>query len=206
MAGKSKVWFVDDLPRNLEKFAKNHAADFDVTTFLSTDAVLKRIVRGDLPDALLCDVFFYDTVQEAERVERKIDDLADQLRDTANEIGVIDHTRALGIRLMEKVYEHFGNRPPPFPMYAYTSKGPFLLEQKDWENISKYGAEILLKNRVSPQTERIEIEGDIALHRQKRSWLYWLSTSYPRFLWAAGPSIFGGVIVLLIGKWLRGTW
>ena len=52
MAGKSKVWFVDDLPRNLEKFAKNHAADFDVTTFLSTDAVLKRIVRGDLPDAM----------------------------------------------------------------------------------------------------------------------------------------------------------
>ena len=87
MAGKSKVWFVDDLPRNLEKFAKNHAADFDVTTFLSTDAVLKRIVRGDLPDALLCDIFFYDTVQEAERVERKIDALAEQLRDTANEIG-----------------------------------------------------------------------------------------------------------------------
>jgi hypothetical protein len=88
---------------------------------------------------------------------------------------------------MQKVYEHFGNRPPPFPMYVYTSKGPFLLEQKDWENISKYGAEILLENRVSPQNERIEIEGDIALHRQKRSWLYW--TSYPRFIWAVGPSI-----------------
>src|SRR6516164_1868468 len=102
MAGKSKVWFVDDLPRNLEKFAKNHAADFDVTTFPATDAVLKRIVRGDLPNALLCDVFFYDTVEEAERVERKIDDLAKQLRDTAIEIGVIDHTRALGIRLCRR--------------------------------------------------------------------------------------------------------
>ena len=93
MPGKSKVWFVDDPPR--KKFAKNHAADFDVTTFPATDAVLKRIVRGDLPNALLCDVFFYDTVEEAERVERKIDDLAKQLRDTAIEIGVVDHTRAL---------------------------------------------------------------------------------------------------------------
>jgi len=71
MAGKSKVWFVDDLPRNLEKFAKNHAADFDVTTFLSTDAVLKRIVRGDLPDALLCDVFFYDRFRKQNGLKEK---------------------------------------------------------------------------------------------------------------------------------------
>jgi hypothetical protein len=53
-------------------------------------------------------------------------------------------------------------------MFAYTSKGPFLLEQKECENISKYGAEILLKNRVTADGERTEIEGDVILYRKNR--------------------------------------
>ncbi len=50
-------------------------------------------------------------------------------------------------------------------MYAYTSKGPFLLERGEWKKLSKYGAEILLKNRVSAADERYEIDGDIRIHK-----------------------------------------
>jgi hypothetical protein len=52
-------------------------------------------------------------------------------------------------------------------MYAYTSKGPFLLERKEWKKLSKFGAEILLKNRVSADDVRYEIDGDIFVRKRR---------------------------------------
>jgi hypothetical protein len=202
MLQKDKVWFVDDLPRNLEKFKRNHGEYFDVELFADPAAVLQRIHNKEYPDALLCDVFFYDTVAEAERVEKKIDELAVALRKTANEIGVHDHRHAAGITLMRNIYEHFNNQPPHFPMYAYTSKGPFLLEQNEWENISKYGAQVLLKGRVTADIERTEIAGDIAMHKAKNSWLGWINTTSRKIALALIPGLF----VFFIGAWLRGHW
>ena len=148
------VWLVDDLPRNLRKFEENHRGSFKIETFSKVDEVLDRIHKKDYPDALLCDVFFYDSVERAEQVEAEVEKLAEHLKKTAQRLGAYDHRYTVGIQLMKKIYEFFGNKAPPFPMYAYTSKGPFLLEQSEWDNISKYGAEILLKNRVSPAQQQ----------------------------------------------------
>ena len=130
--------------------------------------MLALIQRDERPDALLCDVFFYETFEEAERVEGDVERLAIHLRAEASKAKANDPQRAKGIKLMQQIYEHYGNHPPLFPIYAYTSKGPFLLEQKDWYDISKYGAQVLLKNRVTPEAEREEIEGDIEI-KGKRS-------------------------------------
>ena len=147
MTQKPKVWLVDDLPENLERFRSNHESHFDIETFSSPGAVLRRISNKEYPDALLCDVFFYDSLDVARDVEQKIENLAEQLKKTATDIGANDHTRTIGITLMKSIFEHFGESRPTFPIYAYTSKGPFLLEQSEWENLSKYGAQVLLKNR-----------------------------------------------------------
>jgi predicted nucleotide-binding protein len=163
MEHKPKVWLVDDLPRNLDRFNANHREHFDIRTFSNTRGVFDLIERGERPDALLCDIFFYDSVQEAENIENDVEQLAIDLKAKASKAGANDPQRAKGIKLMQQIYEHYGNQAPLFPMYAYTSKGPFLLEQQDWENISKYGAQVLLKNRVPPKAEREEIEGDIAI-------------------------------------------
>src|SRR6266478_8009515 len=96
------VWFVDDLPRNLRKFEENHKDSFKVETFSKIDEVLDRIHKKDYPDALLCDVFFYDSVEEAERVEVEVDKLAEQLRRTAQKNELHDHRHAAGIQLMKK--------------------------------------------------------------------------------------------------------
>jgi hypothetical protein len=155
-----------------------------------------------MPGSMLCDVFFYDSVDEAREVEQKIDELAIRLKTTATEIGANDHTHASGIALMKKIFEHFGEKPPPFPIYAYTSKGPFLLEQSEWENISKYGAEVLLKNRITAEREWTEIEGDIALSKRKNS--LWAKTNRAaRFLLLA---LLPGLFYLFLGRYLRGTW
>ena len=103
------VWFVDDLPRNLRKFEDNHRDYFKVKTFSKIDEVLDRNHKKDYPDALLCDVFFYDSVEEAEQVEAEIENLAKQLKETAQRNRLLDHRHAVGIQLMKKIYEFFGN-------------------------------------------------------------------------------------------------
>ena len=95
--------------------------------------------------------------------------VAKQLKKTAIKNNLYDHTHAAGIDLMRNIHGHFlkeGRSRPAFPVYAYTSKGPFLLEQKDWKNISTWGAQVLLKNRVTVETERMEIEGDIEINKR----------------------------------------
>lgn len=195
------VWLVDDLPRNLAKFEENHRGSFKIETFSKVDEVLDRIHKRDYPEALLCDVFFYDSVERAEQVEAEVEKLAEQLKETAQRLGAYDHRHAAGIQLMKKIYEFFGNKPPTFPMYAYTSKGPFLLEQSEWDNISKYGAEILLKNRVSPERERLEIKGDIVIAKSRRSWLAWGKLRSRKFFWDLWPNVAVAIVFFFLGKW-----
>jgi len=145
--------------------------------------------------------FFYDSVEEAERVEAEVEKLAEELKKTAQRLGAYDHRHAAGIQLMKKIYEFFGNKAPRFPMYAYTSKGPFLLEQSEWDNISKYGAEILLKNRVSPERERLEIKGDIVIAKSRRSWLAWGKLRSREFFWDLWPNAAVAVVFFFLGKW-----
>jgi hypothetical protein len=201
-AKKRKVWLVDDLPENLDRFRLNHESHFDIKTFSHTGDVLRRINNKEYPDALLCDIFFYDTVEEAREVEHRIEQLAQDLKTTATAIGANDHTHAVGIALMKKIFEHFGGKRPDFPIYAYTSKGPFLLEQSEWENISKYGAEVLLKNRITAEREWTEIEGDIAIAKRNKS--LWLGTK--RSTWIILSALLPGLFYLFVGRFLRGSW
>ena len=169
MVEKPVVWFVDDLPRNRKAFRTHHKDHFVIKLFSKPGAVLKRFRKREYPDALLCDLFFYETVQEAEWVENQIARLAKELKDRAIEMELYDHRHAAGIDLMRRIHEHFqkeGRSRPAFPIYAYTSKGPFLLEQKEWKKISTWGAQILLKNRVTVETERMEIDGDIQINKE----------------------------------------
>ncbi len=206
MTSNPKVWFVDDLPSNLETFKRNHAEHFDIELFNTPGEVLERILKKEYPEALLCDIFFYDSVEEAEDVEKKIEKLALNLKAVAKQIGANDHTHATGIELMREIYEHFGKKAPPFPMYAYTSKGPFLLEQKEWENISKYGAEVLLKNKVTAESERLEIVGDIAVHKLDNSWFERAKGGSHWLMWALIPGIILTVVSFCIRRLITGTW
>jgi hypothetical protein len=60
MKKKWSVWLVDDLPSNLKKFTSNHKGHYAIRTFKHPNQVMKQIVKKNYPDALLCDVFFYD--------------------------------------------------------------------------------------------------------------------------------------------------
>ena len=151
--------------RSLDQNHKNHYA---IRTFKHPNQVMEQIAEENYPDALLCDVFFYDEVREAKRVEKDIEKLSKKLKREATKANANDHRRALGLNLMGEIFEHFNHQHhrPPFQMYAYTSKGPFLLERKEWKKLSKFGVEILLKNRISVRNERHEIDGDILIRKR----------------------------------------
>jgi len=197
-----KVWFVDDLPENLRRFREAQDPYFAVETFNSTTDVMNRIRNNDYPDALLCDIFFFESEARAREVEEQVQRLAEELKKKASEIGVDHDKHTAGIKLMEDIFNYFDGKPPPFPMYAYTSKGPLLLNEREWQEIAKYGAEILLKGRVTPEIERNEILGDIALQKSKNSRIGRLGAgfSYPEFTWRIISGLAGGVLGLVIGK------
>jgi CheY-like chemotaxis protein len=204
MSAEYTVWLVDDLPTNLTKFKENHTSDFkQIETFAKPKDVLDRLRKGDEPDALLIDVFFYETPERAREVEDEVAGLVENLKKKAANLGLMDHKYAAGIALMEQIHKHYKNRKPPFPMYAYTSKGPFLLEQKDWQNISTFGAEVLLKGKVAPDSEVVEIVGDIQQSKLQNSWRVWLKSVGLKSAIALWP----GSIWFFVGyatRWLFG--
>ena len=91
-------------------------------------------------------------------------------------------------------------------MYAYTSKGPFLLEQSEWDKISEYGAEILLKGRVTAEGERTEIIGDIEFYRNKNSWTARMKGAAHGLFWTLLQGLFFIGLSLVIGRLVREMW
>jgi len=206
MTSKYTVWLVDDLPKNRHDFEINHAADFNVKTFAKPSEVLSCISRGQHPDALLVDVFFYDTEEQAQKAEDEVAAQADKIREATAKLGLLDHKYAAGITLMESIHAYFKKKPPPFPMYAYTTKGPYLLEQKDWQKISEYGGRVLLKGRVTAQSEVTEIVGDIEISRAKNSWTALLKTMIHKAVFPLWPGLFWlvvGSLGTILANWLR---
>lgn len=126
MERKPVVWYVDDVSSNLRRFENNHKDDFDIRTFKEPSQVVAQLGIST-PDALLCDIFFYETEEMAESIEAKINERASDLPALAKDIDSDKDSYQAGIPLIEDVYRRFDNQPP-FPVYAYTSKGPYLLD------------------------------------------------------------------------------
>jgi CheY-like chemotaxis protein len=191
-----RVWFVDDLPSNRKRFEENHRDDFAVRTFERPSEVLDAIQRDGPPDALLCDIYFYDTVSQAEQIEAKVSEEAERLRTVANSINANRDEAQQGIGLLEEVSRLFHGKPP-FPVYAYTSKGPYLLGGPALDRIARSGARWILKGKFDAGTERWVIDRDIRDLKSRR----WRNAIW-RSLWII--LIGTGVLGWFVGKTLEG--
>jgi len=145
------------------------------------------------PDALLCDVFFYDTVSVAEEMERRVQEKATEIRKFGEEIGANRIANQAGVPLIQTVAARFGTQ---FPIYAYTSKGPYLLDELGYDRIGDAGARWLFKGKYGSHTEQVIIQQDIEEFRVKNS----LTMRLARFFWISlfGSGIVGGLVVWLL--------
>ena|SRR5258708_29519511 len=189
MARKPVVWYVDDLPANLQKFKQNHDQVFTVETFSSPTEVLQALAKSK-PDALLCDIFFYADVQTAEAMEGRVRARALEIQRFGEEIGASTLGNQAGIPLLQAVSARFKGR---FPIYAYTSKGPYLLDEISFERIGETGARWLFKNKYGPATEQLIILQDVEEFRLKNSF----ALRVARYFWVAlfGSGVLGGLVV-----------
>jgi CheY-like chemotaxis protein len=163
---RSRVWLVDDSSENRDRFVKRHGSEFDVRTFESPDSLISAIVK-ERPDALLCDVFFYSDPAQREDVEARVAKEAKRIESLAAELDA--DKSADGIGLIQRIRQQFGD-DPPFPIYAYTSKGPYLLHGENFDRLEELDARWLFKNKYSTQIERHRIVKDIAQFQEDYQW------------------------------------
>ncbi len=167
------------------RFVERHGAEFEVRTFETPDQVLAAI-RDEVPDALLCDIFFYRSPEDREAKEARVAQKAKQIENLAADLH--SDEAAEGIGLIQRVRDRFHNHPP-FPIYAYTSKGPYLLHNQSFDRLEELDALWLFKGRYSAQVERHRITKDIDEFRQQNLWT--------RRMWSA--MVKGGVIGAALG-------
>jgi hypothetical protein len=134
-------------------------------------------------------------------MEERVAKEATKLRQTTHAIGADLDKYLAGIELMEAIAVRF-NGALPFPLYAYTSKGPYLLQQGGWERIFRSGAKILLKKRFGPQIERIIIQRDIDSYKESNSWHAWFGKHLYTVLitWGLLSAIVGALLGWLLCK------
>lgn len=110
---------------------------------------------------MLCDICFFPE-GEAEKIEREVDTEAKKIRTLGARMDAED--RQEGIELAERIKKYYDGSPP-FPIYAYTSKGPYLLETRRFNRVERAGLRWLFK-RISPSMQRMIIFGGIAEHKK----------------------------------------
>jgi CheY-like chemotaxis protein len=166
-----RVWLVDDREQNRTDFYDAQKHHFDIETFSTTGELLDAL-RSGAPDALLCDIYFYEDPVQREQIEQWVQGHASKLREEASTIA--PDTAQRGIRLIGDIHKQFRGSPP-FPIYAYTSKGPYLLQGDGFQRLEELEARWLFKGRLDPSHVRHRLDTDIREFRDQfnlRKWIW----------------------------------
>lgn len=200
MPSKYRVWLVDDREENRRTFEERHRAEWEVRTFDQPDAVLAALKEGRSPNALLCDIYFYNDPQRREEIEKLVERKAVELRELASDLEP-DKAQE-GIGLIENINANFCGRPK-FPVFAYTSKGPYLLHDHAYDRLQTAGAHWLFKNKYSPQNERSVVTRVINEFKAQQ-----LSSQLWRLVVATGliGAAVGAVLGLLLSHFAHVRW
>ena len=196
---RSRVRLVDDRKENRDRFVERHGSEFDVETFESPDSLISEIAKDRRPDALLCDIFFYTDPGRREEVEERVAREAKKIESLADELDA--DKAADGIGLIQRVRQRFDN-DPPFPIYAYTAKGPYLLHSQSFDQLEELNARWLFKDKYSTQIERHRISEDIKQFQERDHWT-------PRRMWSVAwwaglvTAIFGAFLSVLFDRLAR---
>ena len=192
-SGRFRVWLVDDREENRRDFKERHKGVFELELFENPEAVLRAIEDGRKPDALLCDIYFIEDPVFREEVEAKVKRQIGELKATLPQLAPED---AGGIQLIADVRQHF-DEAPDFPIYAYTSKGPYLLQNDGFDRLEDLDARWLFKGKYDPHAERHRIITDIKEFRERLNWPKRLGQI------AVTTGLFGAILGVLLDRLFR---
>jgi hypothetical protein len=96
--------------------------------------------------------------------------------------------------MIQDIHDRFGGLP--CRVYAYTSKGPYVLQSDGFEALERLGVSWFFKNKYSPAIERGRIERDVAQSREER---------YRRLVygWIVASGLLGALLGVLLDRVLK---
>src|SRR5262249_51560800 len=188
-----RVWLVDDSELSRTEFYDGQKHHFDVETFCTPGELLDAL-RTRAPDALLCDIYFYDDPAQRDRLEERVRDRVAQLREEA--FTMAPDTAQRGMRLIADVRKEFRG-PLPFPIYAYSSKGPYLLQRDGFQRLEELEARWLFRDQLDAPHVRRRLEIDIRELRDEHNWRRWM--------WRAAirAGLVGAVVGITLDRFLK---
>jgi hypothetical protein len=132
-------------------------------------------------------------------MESRVQEKAREIRQFGEEIGANAITNQAGVNLIQQVSAHFKSK---FPIYAYTSKGPYLLDNIGFDRVGETGARWLFKGKYGALTEQLIIRQDIEEFQFKNSFTMRIA----RVFWVAlfGSGVLGGLVVWFLTEKLPG--
>jgi hypothetical protein len=86
---------------------------------------------------------------------------------------------------------------PPFPVYAYTSKGPYLLQGDGFQRLEELEARWLFKGRLDPSHVRHRLDTDIREFRDQYNLRKWIWQG------AIRAGLVGAVFGILVDRLLK---
>jgi hypothetical protein len=159
---RPRVWFVDDLEQNLRNFEDRHGHYFDVRVFHTPEELLREL-EGERPDAILSDIYFYPP-DEAQRLEEEVKTKSHELQELSSKWQAQSHEE--GVDLIAEINRQFDGSPP-FPVFAFTSKAPYLMMTEGFDRLTDVRARWLFKGKHTAGRERDLINrgiDDVRLH------------------------------------------
>src|SRR5260370_5436756 len=155
MPERDEIWLVDDVEEHRERFKADHDRHFKVRLFTDPDEVLAEFQKNHSPAALLCDIYFYKDANMRSEIEELIEKQANQIRKAAAKLE--PEKAQTGIELIE----HIRSSGAKFPIYAYTAKGPYLIESVGFQRLQELDVAWIFKDRSSPFAEQLRLKRDI---------------------------------------------
>lgn len=162
---RTTVWYYDDTPESLQSFAARHAATFDVRVFSEVVELLSALTDAEasaagLPDIVLVDLFCPRSGVDAEALAQTNLQIGEFLHAEHELLRYVDDAwRPIGVEIVESVRQFYS--PERLPIVMHTQQGLSLLRAELLRDLERLAVGWLLKNRFSPETDRMMIEGAI---------------------------------------------
>jgi len=160
---KPRIWYFDDEPEWTTKFSNNHRDAFRIRSFNSGTELLPALLKAskghdELPDLLLMD---YYTLRHDLTPERQREALESIENLVASEKKLREYVDAAwhpaGVDIVETVRDFYP--PEQLPIAMHTQQGLILLSDGLIQELEFLGVEWLIKNRFSPETDRLVLDG-----------------------------------------------
>jgi len=156
------VWYFDDESTWIESFMTRHHSGFRIRAFNDAAALLSALLTtarrpAEIPDLLLIDLYAIKEGTTQDHRSKAESCVSDMIRAERQLRGDVDAAwRPVGVEIVDAVREFYP--PSVLPLAMHTQQGLILLRDELIQQLESLGVGWILKNRFSPETDRMVLD------------------------------------------------